>query len=104
MHAVRRDVLEAQAESLGLPMHVVEIPAPCPNEVYEAQMSTALRSAYAERVRAVVFGDLFLADVRATRGACRGRTRDESSTQHCWPDLPPDVDPCGENGEFHTFG
>src|SRR5688572_29721453 len=42
MHAVRRSLLEAQAEAVGLPVHVVPIPSPCPNEVYEAAMERAL--------------------------------------------------------------
>lgn len=67
MHAVRRSLLVAQAESLDLPLHVVEIPSPCPNDVYEAQMAAALEVARSEGVTHVVFGDLFLEDVRAYR-------------------------------------
>jgi len=67
MHAVRRRLLEAQADRLGLPLHVVEIPAPCPNDVYEARMSEAVAAAVADGVEHVVFGDLFLADVREYR-------------------------------------
>ena len=47
MHAVRRELVEAQADRLGLPLHVVEIPSPCPNEVYEAQMAAAMATATA---------------------------------------------------------
>lgn len=43
MHAVRRVLLKAQADALGLPLHVVELPWPCPNEVYEERMSNAVR-------------------------------------------------------------
>ena len=67
MHAVRRELLEAQAQRLGLPLHVVEIPYPCPNEVYEARMQDAMDAAVAEGVEVTVFGDLFLADVRTYR-------------------------------------
>ncbi len=67
MHGVRRTLLEAQADRLALPLHVVEIPSPCPNEVYEARMGAAVDRAKAEGVTAVVFGDLFLADIRAYR-------------------------------------
>lgn len=67
MHAVRRSLLELQADRLGLPVHVVEIPSPCPNQVYEAKMAVALETATAAGVEHVVFGDLFLADVRAYR-------------------------------------
>ena len=67
MHAVRRELLEAQADRLGLPLHVVEIPFPCPNDVYEARMATAMAVAVGAGVGRVVFGDLFLEDVRAYR-------------------------------------
>ncbi len=67
MHAVRRELVEAQAERLGLPLHPVEIPSPCPNAVYEERMAGALAAAVADGVDRVVFGDLFLADVRAYR-------------------------------------
>lgn len=67
MHAVRRTLVEAQAERLGLPLHVVEIPSPCPNDVYETQMGAAMAAAAAAGVEAVAFGDLFLADVRTYR-------------------------------------
>ncbi len=46
-------------------------------------------------LNAVVFGDLFLADIRAYRERMLARLG--------MRDLPEGVDPCGENGEFHTF-
>ncbi|HVQ24627.1 MAG TPA: ATP-binding protein, partial [Planctomycetota bacterium] len=67
MHAVRRTLLEAQAEAAGLPLHVAEIPSPCPNEVYEQAMAKALAQAIARGVSGVAFGDLFLEDVRRYR-------------------------------------
>ena len=67
MHAVRRDVLEAQAHAAGLPLIVIPIPHPCPNEVYEAQMSAAIARAKTEGFTHVAFGDLFLEDVRRYR-------------------------------------
>ena len=67
MHAVRRVLLEAQAASLGLPLHQVTLPWPCPNGVYEERMAAAMDGARADGVEAVVFGDLFLPDVRAYR-------------------------------------
>jgi len=67
MHAVRRTLLEAQADRLGLPLRIVEIPSPCPNEVYEAQMAAARQEATDAGVDHVIFGDLFLADIRAYR-------------------------------------
>ena len=143
MHAVRRDVLEAQARMAGLPLRVIAIPHPCPNEVYEARMATAVREAVAEGFTHVAFGDLFLADVRRYReerlagtglepmfpvwGVPTRRLAGEmierglqarlscidtrvldrrfagrSFDRTLLNELPPHVDPCGENGEFHT--
>jgi uncharacterized protein (TIGR00290 family) len=144
MHGVRRDLLEQQAESIGLPLHEVRIPPQCVNPIYEARMEHALRAHYDQGVRSVAFGDIFLEDLRTyrernlarigmtavfpiwkrdTRELIRdfhsakfrsiavcidpkvldrsfaGRELDESFFE----DLPVGVDPCGENGEFHTF-
>jgi uncharacterized protein (TIGR00290 family) len=67
MHAVRTDVLQAQADALGLPLWKVPIPSPCPNEVYERAMGEAVARAVAEGFTHVAFGDLFLEDVRRYR-------------------------------------
>ncbi len=67
MHAVRERLLDMQAASLGLPCRKVRIPWPCSNEAYEAEMARALAKARAEGVARVVFGDLFLEEVRAYR-------------------------------------
>jgi uncharacterized protein (TIGR00290 family) len=67
MHGVREELLVAQAEAAGLPLCRVPIPAPCPNAVYEAAMQAAVEQAQRERVTHMVFGDLFLEDVRAYR-------------------------------------
>jgi uncharacterized protein (TIGR00290 family) len=67
MHAVRRRLLEVQAEALGLPLTIVPIPYPCPNDVYEAVMAGALGAARQRGIQGVAFGDLFLADVRQYR-------------------------------------
>jgi uncharacterized protein (TIGR00290 family) len=69
MHAVREVLLDRQAEAVGLPCHKVRIPWPCPNERYESEMTSALAGARARGVTRLVFGDLFLADVRAYREA-----------------------------------
>ncbi len=79
MHGVRRELLERQAAAIGLPLHQVTIPPQCVNPVYEARMEEALRIHLAGGIREVAFGDIFLED------------------------LPPGADPCGENGEFHSF-
>ena len=67
MHGVRRAVLEAQAAAAGLPLWIVPLPWPCPNEVYEQRMAETCQRAVAEKIDAVAFGDLFLEDVRAYR-------------------------------------
>ncbi len=144
MHAVRRKLLEAQAEVAGLRLWVVDLPWPCSNHAYETIMADVLVKARAKGVTDVAFGDLFLDDIRKYREdrlentALRplfplwqeptdvlsremidrgvvahvtcldprvmprefaGRRFDHSFLQ----DLPEGVDPCGENGEFHTF-
>jgi len=144
MHGVRQSLLEAQARSLGLPLHVVELPWPCPNEVYEERMSAEIGVAQTSGVDAMVFGDLFLEDVRRYREeslrdsgltplfplwqrptaavaqellslgvraviTCVDPKQAPRELAGCWYDeallasLPSGVDPCGENGEFHTF-
>ena len=144
MHAVRRELLEAQARAAGLPLRIVPLPWPCPNEAYEEAMRKAMAQAEAEGVTHVAFGDLFLEDVRAYRIEKLRQTRLEpifpiwgqptadlarrmvdagvEAVLTCvdprkldrsfagrrfdhglLDDLPPGVDPCGENGEFHTF-
>lgn len=67
MHAVRRDLLVAQAAAVGLPLLTVEIPYPCSNDDYEAAMAAAIGRARGDGVTAVAFGDLFLEDVRRYR-------------------------------------
>jgi uncharacterized protein (TIGR00290 family) len=69
MHAVRSELLELQAARVGLPVHRVELPARCPNEVYESAMATAVAAARADGATRMVFGDLFLTDVREYREA-----------------------------------
>jgi uncharacterized protein (TIGR00290 family) len=144
MHGVREALLDAQAASVGLPLVKVRIPSPCPNEVYERAMGDAMAQALAQGVDHVVFGDLFLADIRAYRekqlarigmtplfplwlrdtGAlAREMIADGLSAVLTCVDpkqldrsfagrrfdgalldaLPSSVDPCGENGEFHTL-
>jgi uncharacterized protein (TIGR00290 family) len=67
MHGVRESVLQAQARAVGLPLHTVEIPWPCPNATYERAMRGAIARLRDLDVTRMVFGDLFLEDVRAYR-------------------------------------
>ena len=67
MHAVRTELLEAQAESLGLPLWKVPIPSPCSNEIYQQIMGDAVRRIVDDGFTHMAFGDLFLADVRLYR-------------------------------------
>jgi uncharacterized protein (TIGR00290 family) len=67
MHAVRRELLEAQAQSTSLPLHVVPLPWPCSNADYETRMSVAVRRVLDDGFTHVAFGDLFLEDVRRYR-------------------------------------
>jgi len=145
MHAVRRSVLEAQADAAGLPLYAVDLPWPCPNAAYEALMAKAVATLEADGFTHIAFGDLFLEDIRRYReerlagtslaplfplwktkptrelagemiegglralltcvdprvlpGEFAGRAFDRALLA----DLPPNVDPCGENGEFHTL-
>ncbi len=144
MHGVRRELLQRQAESIGLPLEEVLIPPQCSNPVYEFRMGEAVLRFRGRGVLHVAFGDIFLEDLRAYRekklaqagmsglfplwkvdtrelaarfmhdgfraiavcldpaklpSSFAGRELDSSF----FSQLPPDVDPCGENGEFHTF-
>ena len=67
MHAVRRELLELQAASAGIPLWQIPLPWPCSNDQYEARMSGVCERAVQEGVQAIAFGDLFLADIRAYR-------------------------------------
>jgi len=67
MHGVREDVLLAQAEAAQLPLHRVPIPSPCSDETYRRAMARAIETAKGQGVTRIVFGDLFLEDVRAYR-------------------------------------
>lgn len=144
MHGIRRPLVEAQAESIGIPIRIVTLPAECSDREYEERMLESLREFRESGVRDVIFGDVFLQDVREYRernlsGAgmragfplwgketarladdlidlgfraittcvdtgsldrsLAGRLYDRSFIE----ELPKGVDPCGENGEFHTF-
>ena len=73
MHGVRRSLLEAQARALGLPLELVWIPASASNADYEAAMRQTLLRYHARGVSQVIFGDLFLEDIRRYREEQLGR-------------------------------
>ena len=144
MHAVRTELLETQADNIGLPLEIIGLPYPCTDVVYEEIMAGFVKKKVAEGINYFVFGDLFLQNVRKYREeklaatgirplfptwgipteklsamiikngfkaiiTCIdpkqvperfiGRHYDEEFLK----DLPDGVDPCGENGEFHSF-
>ena len=67
MHAVRRELVDAQAAVTGLPLFPVMLPYPCSNEIYEERMKAAIAQVKASGVTHIAFGDLFLADIREYR-------------------------------------
>jgi len=67
MHAVREELLEAQAAAAGLPLWKVPIPDGCSNARYEQAMGDVVKRALGEGIEAIAFGDLFLEDIRAYR-------------------------------------
>jgi len=69
MHAVRLELLEAQADALGLPLIQLRIPSPCSNEMYERAMRGAVERAVADGFTEIAFADLFLEDIRRYREA-----------------------------------
>jgi uncharacterized protein (TIGR00290 family) len=145
MHGVRRSLLVAQADALGVPLVEVRIPPGASNDQYEDRLAAALHAPPLDGLDEVAFGDLFLADIRAYRESqlatvgkratfplwgrdtallARGFLADGFVASLVCVDprvLDPafagrafdasllvdleaaGVDPCGENGEFHTF-
>lgn len=67
MHAVRVELLQAQAQAIGLPLWQVPIPYPCPNEAYEQIMREVVAQAVSRGITHMAFGDLFLEDIRRYR-------------------------------------
>jgi uncharacterized protein (TIGR00290 family) len=74
MHGVRVALLKRQAQELGLPLYQVEIPSPCPNQIYERRMAEAIERAQRAQVTHIVFGDLYLEDVRRYRETMLAQT------------------------------
>lgn len=144
MHSTRKVLLLAQAESIGLPLHIVGIPNPCTDDEYRLRMKDFLSGLPGQGIQAVAYGDLYLEAVRdyrlglhegtgvaplfplwglntkmlsremlanglKARLTCIDPKKMPASLAGCEYDeaflqqLPEDVDPCGEAGEFHSF-
>lgn len=144
MHGVCRELIEAQARAIGLPLDFMHVPAGSNNRLYTERMHAALTTHRDLGVTKVAFGDLYLDDIRDFREECLEALqmeaifplwhRDTKELSHAFisakfkavvtcvdtqaldesfvgrpfdrtllGDLPLSVDPCGENGEFHTF-
>jgi uncharacterized protein (TIGR00290 family) len=67
IHAVRLELLQRQAEALGLPVQVIELPSPCTNAQYEAAMGKFVDESKRRGIECMAFGDLFLADIKEYR-------------------------------------
>jgi uncharacterized protein (TIGR00290 family) len=67
MHSTRRELLERQAEAIGLPLEILNLPDPCTNERYDAIMREFIAEAVRRRIGCMAFGDLFLEDIRNYR-------------------------------------
>ncbi len=67
IHGFREELLDLQAEAIGLPLWKVDLPFPCSNADYESRMAAVCARASAEGLHGIAFGDLFLEDIRAYR-------------------------------------
>lgn len=67
IHAVRLELLQRQAEALGLPLEVIDLPSPCTNSQYEAAMGKFVDESKQRGIECMAFGDLFLADIKEYR-------------------------------------
>jgi uncharacterized protein (TIGR00290 family) len=144
MHGVRRALLERQAESIGLPLEIVNITKDASDGEYETRMKAVLERYQGKGVGSVAFGDIFLEDLKKYREVnlakigmtgvfpiWKRESRELASSfidrgfkaivtcidserlekgfagrefdSRFVRDLPSGVDPCGENGEFHSF-
>jgi len=67
IHAVRLELLQRQAEALGLPLQVIDLPSPCTNSQYEEAMEKFVDESKRRGIECMAFGDLFLADIKEYR-------------------------------------
>jgi uncharacterized protein (TIGR00290 family) len=144
MHGVRKELLQLQAENIGIELKEIYLPESASLEIYDGIMKIAFEGLKDEGIEYSIFGDIFLEDLRKYREdklaevsmkglfplwqrpsreiikefialgfqtvivcvnekyldkSFAGRVIDKIFLN----DLPENVDPCGENGEFHTF-
>jgi len=144
MHGLRTVLLDEQARSLNIPLEKVMISKNASNEEYESSLNEVLLKYKQRGIGSVVFGDLFLEEIKKYREDNLGKIGMEcvfpiwkrdtvklansfidlgfkavtvcidsdalgkefagrEFDEHFLDDLPKEIDPCGENGEFHTF-
>lgn len=144
MHGVRRELIERQAERIGLTLTVLELPEQPDMKDYNRLMAGKMQQLKEDGFTHAAFGDIFLEDLKTYREEQMERAGLipyfpiwQENTSHLirrfikdgfktiivcakaekldrkfagriidrefLKDLPVDVDPCGENGEFHTF-
>ena len=144
MHGVRTELIEAQAQAVGLPLHTVQFPGEVSMELYNSMVKQKLTELKEQGVTHVIYGDIFLEDLRQYREQQLSEVGligvfplwnqnttvllarfvqagfkavlvcvNENQLPESWvgreldatvlKDLPPSVDPCGENGEYHSF-
>lgn len=144
MHEVKRELIQAQADSMGIPLYEVKLPANADNDTYERTLHQQFDEFMKQGIHSIAYADLFLEDIKNYRDqllagagmqgfyplwkrdtaavarefiekgfkavvttadskrlnpSCLGKVFDHRFIES----LPADVDPCGENGEFHTF-
>lgn len=144
MHGVRSELLKQQAESVGLPLDIIDIPYPCSNDQYVEIMTAFIMNVKKKGIECFAFGDLFLENVRLYRETLLQGTgiaplfpiwgistkilsqqmvssglkamitcinakllspeyAGREYNKFFLEDIPTSIDPCGENGEFHSF-
>lgn len=144
MHGIKKELIEAQAKSLNIPLIISYLPSDSNNDSYEEVMRTYADYCKSKNISTIAFGDILLADLKKYREENMAKVGMDClfplwnqptkelihafidlgyKTKICAADaakiskeqvgktitkdwihkLAADVDPCGENGEFHSF-
>jgi len=144
MHGIKKELIEAQANALNIPLKISYLPSDKSNKSYEQVMQEYAEYCKSKSIDTIAFGDIFLEDLKNYRQEKMAEAGMEClfplwkkptnevineflklgyKTKICAGDaskldkgiigktinqellfgLSKDVDPCGENGEFHTF-